>query len=127
MRSGRIVSARHQFERRDPVWRRHRAMALVFEEKLEELAHLRIVLDDQDRASAASAFSCFVNLAVTIDVQAAARIPLVGTRDLDGKDRALAQAWSGHGPDGRASRPGACTMERPRPRPRLRSRAALSS
>ena len=44
--------SRHQFQRRDPVRRRRRAMALVLEQELEQFAHLGIVLDDQDRAGA---------------------------------------------------------------------------
>ena len=46
--------SRHQIQRCDAVGRCCRAMALVLEEDLEEFAHLRIILDDQDRASAAS-------------------------------------------------------------------------
>ena len=49
--------ARHQFQRCDAVRRRCRAMALVLEDELEEFAHFGIVLDDQDRASAANTFN----------------------------------------------------------------------
>ena len=66
--------SRHQFQRCDAIRRCRRAMALVLEEELEEFAHLRIVLDDQDRASAASAFSYPVIHARADGVQAA--VPL---------------------------------------------------
>ncbi len=49
--------SRHQLQRRDAVGRRCHAMALVREEELEELAHFGVVLDDQDRPGAASAFN----------------------------------------------------------------------
>ena len=47
----------HQFQRCGAVGRGCRVMALVLEVVLEEFSHFRIVLDDQDRASAAAAFN----------------------------------------------------------------------
>ena len=49
--------SRHQFQRGDAVGRCCGAMAFVLEEELEEFAHFGIVLDDQDRASAANVFN----------------------------------------------------------------------
>ena len=46
-------------------------MALVLEEELEQLAHLGIVLDDQDRAGAANTFDYPVIHARADGVQAA--------------------------------------------------------
>ena len=56
--------SRHQFQRRDAVGRRRRAMALVLEEELEEFAHFGIVLDDQDRAGAVTPSAILVICAV---------------------------------------------------------------
>ena len=64
--------SRHQFQRRDAVRRRCRAMAFVLEDQLEEFAHFGIVLDDQDRAGAANAFDDPVIYARADGVHAAA-------------------------------------------------------
>ena len=118
--------SRHQFQRRDAVRRCRRAMAFVLEEKLEELAHFGIVLDDQDRAGAASSLRRPVIACRADGVRVAAPRPLGGsvtstakTEPLPGCERTRTR-WPSRFPR-------RCTMERPRPRPRLRSRAALSS
>ena len=43
-------SVRHQFQRSDTVWRRDCAIAFAFQEYLEQLAHLGVILDGEDRA-----------------------------------------------------------------------------
>ena len=70
--------SRHQFQRRDAVRRRCRAMALVLEEELEELAHVGIVLDDQDRAGAAQHLQRSRHLCRADGVQAAVPSRSVG-------------------------------------------------
>ena len=114
----------HQFQRRDAVRRRRRAMALFLENELEEVANLGIVLDHQDRAGAASVST--IASPRPVERSARCRAALGGsmtsmakTEPLPGWDRTRTR-WP-------SSRPSRCTMERPRPRPRLRSRAGLSS
>ena len=110
-----------------PVGRRHRAMALVRQEQLQQLAHLGIVLDDQDRAGAmAGAPRSVASLGGRLCRGAWLRLhwrahltSMAKTEPLPGRERTRTR-W----PSRFARR---CTMDRPRPRPRLRSRAALSS
>ena len=73
-------------QRGDAVGRRHHAMALVLEKMIEKVAHFGIVLDDQDRAGAASLFNGRRPIAFR------RRRDLVRQeRHLDGKDRPLAR------------------------------------
>ncbi len=80
---------RHQVQRRDAVGRRCDAMALVREEELEELAHLRVVLDDQDRPGVASGLNARVIRAVAGALELGCRRAR-WAHHLDGEDRALA-------------------------------------
>ena len=101
-------------------------MALVLEEELEQLAHLGIVLDDQDRRRCDERFDDPVVHAAALAVRGCGRHPLGGsmtsmakTEPLPGRERTLTR-WP-------SKFPRRCTIDSPRPRPRLRSRAALSS
>ena len=77
--------ARDQFQRCDTVRRCYRAMALVLEDEREEFAHVGIVLDDQDRASAANAFNYLVIFAPPMVLKLRCRSARC-EHDLDGED-----------------------------------------
>src|ERR1700730_5975571 len=76
---------RDQFQRSNAVRRRRRAMALVLEEEFEKFAHLRIVLDDQDHATAVNTFNYPVIYAVPMTVKLWHRSAW-WEHHLDGKD-----------------------------------------
>src|SRR3546814_41097 len=83
-------AARHKFQRCDAVRRGCHAMALVLENHREEVAHIGLILDDQDHAGAASSFSISVIHALKMKVSR--RSSLTGCEhDLDGEDGTLAQ------------------------------------
>src|ERR1700756_828207 len=58
-----------QFLRYDAVRRRYHAMALGFEKKRQEFAHVRIVLDDQNHAGVANTCSSPVIHAVSTVIE----------------------------------------------------------
>jgi hypothetical protein len=87
---GAEAFVRDEVERYIPIWRRHCAITLLFEEKFEEVANLWIVIYDQNRTCAGSVFSDFDTLARSVPFRPRRGIAC-RDRDLNGKDRALAR------------------------------------
>src|SRR6185437_2648106 len=61
------LASRDEIKRSHPVWRRRGIAPLLLEQEIEELAYLRVVLDDQNSASALRRFgNRLIDVRVTV-------------------------------------------------------------